>query len=103
MDNSKNIVDTTDPFQMLSELTDEKVDSYIKKKLASCGVNVVVICPSKNVTYNGAKIPVKNIKTKTKNKFLNRYVLNRVTPTNVTTKEQGDYKFIVDVMLTYNK
>jgi len=103
MDNTKNIVDTTDPFQKLAELTDEKVDSYIRKELANCGFNVVIICPSKNVTYNNVKIPVKNIKTKTKNKFLNRYVLNRVTPTNVTTKEQGDYKFSVDVMLTYNK
>lgn len=94
----------SDHFKWWSELlTDEKIDAYIKKKLASCGLNMMVICPSKNVTYNGIKIPVKNIKVKTKNKFINRYVFKKVTPTNVTAKDQGDYKFSIDVTLTYDK
>ena len=93
----------SDPFQMLSELTDEKIYSYIKKELDKCGFNMAIICPSRNVTYNDVKIPVKNIKTKTKNKFINRYVLKRVTPTTVTTKEQGDSKIGIDVTLTYDK
>mgnify|MGYP000992691227 CR=1 FL=1 len=90
-------------FKHWSELTDEKIDAYIKKKLASCGLNMMVICPSKNVTYNNVKIPVKNIKVKTKNKFINRYVLKNLKPTNVTAKDQGDYKFSIDVTLTYDK
>lgn len=93
----------SDHFKHWSELTDEKIDAYIKKKLASCGLNMMVICPSKNVTYNNVKIPVKSIKIKTKNKFINRHVLKRVTPTTVTAKEQGDYKFSIDVTLTYDK
>lgn len=57
----------SDHFKWWSELlTDEKVDAYIRKKLASYGVNMIVICPSKNVAYNNVKIPIKNIKTKTK-------------------------------------
>ena len=64
---------------------------------------MMVICPSKNVTYSNVKIPIKNIKTKTKNKFINRYIFKKVTPTNVTAKEQGDYKFSIDVTLTYDK
>ena len=93
----------SDHFKWWSELTGEKIDAYIKNKLASCGLNMIVICPSKNVTYNGVKMPVKNIKVKTKNKFINRYVLKNVTPANVTAKEQGDYKFSIDVTLTYDK
>ena len=94
----------SDHFKWRSELlTDEKINAYIKKKLASCGVNMMVIYPSKNVTYNNVKIPVKNIKVKTKNKFLNRCVLKNLKPTNVTAKEQSDYKFSVDVTLTYDK
>lgn len=93
----------SDHFKWWSELTDEKVDAYIKKKLASCGLNMMVICPSKNVTYNNVKIPVKNIKVKTKNKFINRYVLKNVAPINVTAKEEGDYKFSTNITLTYDK
>lgn len=94
----------SDHFKWWSELlTDEKIDAYIKKKLASCGLNMMVICPSKNVTYNNVKIPVKNIKVKAKNKFINRHVLNNVTPTNVTVKDQGDYKFSTNITLTYDK
>ena len=69
--NLENIV--SDHFKWWSELTDEKVDAYIKKKLASCGLNMMVICPSKNVTYNNVKIPIKNIKTKTKNNVILTY------------------------------
>lgn len=99
--NLENIV--SDHFKHWSELTDEKVDAYIKKKLASYELNMMVICPSKNVTYNGVKIPIKNIKTKTKNKFINRYVLKNLKPTTVTAKEQGDDKFSIDVTLTYDE
>lgn len=100
--NLENII--SDHFKHWSELlTDEKADAYIRKKLASCGLNMIVICPSKNVTYNNVKIPIKNIKVKTKNKFINRYVLKNLKPTNVTAKEQGDYKFSIDVTLTYDK
>lgn len=92
-----------DHFKWWSELTDEKIDAYIKKKLASYGLNMMVICPSKNVTYNNVKIPVKNIKVKTKNKFINRYILKNLKPTNVTAKDHGDYKIGVDITLTYDK
>lgn len=56
----------SDHFKHWSELTDEKVDAYIRKKLASCGFNAIVIYPSRYVIYNDVKIPVKNIKVKTK-------------------------------------
>lgn len=100
--NLENIA--SDHFKWWSELlTDEKIDAYIKKKLASCGLNMMVIGPSKNVTYNNIKIPVKNIRVKTKNKFINRYVLKNLKPTNVTAKDHGNYNFSIDITLTYDK
>lgn len=54
--------------------------------------------------YRGyaAKTPIKSI-TIVKNNLINRHVLKRVTPTAVTAKDQGEYKFNIDVMLTYDK
>lgn len=97
----------SDHFKHWSEVangTNEAFKSNLKLELDKyTTTTMVIISPSRYVLYRGVKIPVKNIKTKTKNKFINRYVLNRVTPTNVTAKEQGDYKFSIDVMLTYDK
>ena len=96
----------SDHFQKWSEVangTNETFKSNLKLELNKYTTTMVIISPSRYVLYRGVKIPVKNIKTKTKNKFLNRYVLKRVTPTTVTAKEQGDYKFSVDVTLTYDK
>lgn len=99
--NLENIV--SDHFRKWSETTTEAFKSNIQTELDKYSANVVIISPSKYVTYNKSRIPIKNIKTKTKNKFINRYVLKNVYPVNVTAKEQGDYKFSINVMLTYDK
>ena len=102
--NLENIV--SDHFEKWSEVTNgtnETFKSNLKLELDKYTTTMVIISPSRYTLYHGVKIPVKNIKTKTKNKFINRHVLKRVTPTNVTAKEQGDYNFSIDVMLTYDK
>ena len=99
--NLENIV--SDHFQEWSQSTIEPFKSNLKLELDKYTTTMVIISPSRYVLYRGVKIPVKNIKTKTKNKFINRHVLKRVTPTTVTAKEQGDYNFSIDVMLTYDK
>lgn len=93
----------SDHFKKWSESTTEAFKSNIQTELDKYSTDMVIISPAKYVTYSNVKIPIKNIKTKTKNKFINRYVLKNLKPTNVTAKEQGDYKFSVDVMLTYDK
>lgn len=93
----------SDHFEKWSEATNETVKSNLELELDKYTTTMVIISPSQYVLYRGTKIPVKNIKTKTKNKFINRYVLKNLKPTNVTAKEQGDYKFSIDVMLTYDK
>lgn len=90
-------------FQKWSESATEEFNSRVQTELDKYHTNMIIISPSKCVTYNKIKIPIKNIKTKTKNKFINRHVLKNLKPTNVTAKEQGDYKFSVDVTLTYDK
>lgn len=102
---SQNTFETSisDHFKNWSESTNETFKSNIQSELDKYGTTIVIIGPSIYVTYNGAKIPTKGIKTKTKNKFINRCVLNRVTPIDVTAKEQGDYNFSIDAMLTYDK
>ena len=99
--NLENIV--SDHFEKWSEAANETFKSNLKLELDKYTTTMVIISPSRCALYRGVKIPVKNIKTKTKNKFINRYVLKRVTPTTVTAKEQDDYKFSIDVMFTYDK
>lgn len=93
----------SDHFQEWSQSDIEPFKSNLKLELDKYTATMIIISPSRYVLYRGVKIPVKNIKVKTKNKFINRYVLRKVTPTTVTAKEQGDYKFSIDVMLTYDK
>ena len=102
--NLENIV--SDHFEKWSETTNETNETFksnLKLELDKYTTTMVIISPSRYAFYRGIKIPVKNIKTETKNKFLNRYVLKNLKPTNVTAKEQGGYKFNVDVTLTYDK
>ena len=96
----------SDHFEKWSETTNETNETFksnLKLELDKYTTTMVIISPSRCTLYRGVKIPVKNIKTKTKNKFINRYVLKRVTPTTVTAKEQDDYKISIDVMFTYDK
>lgn len=99
--NLENIV--SDHFQKWSQSTIEPFKTNLKLELDKYTATMVIISPSRCALYRGAKIPVKSIKAKTKNKFINQYVLKRVTPTTVTAKEQDDYKFSIDVMFTYDK
>lgn len=102
--NLENIA--SDHFEKWSEVangTNETFKSNLKLELDKYTTTMVIISPSRYVLYRGVKIPVKNIKIKTKNKFINRYVLKNLRPTNVTAKEQSDYKFSIDVTLTYDK
>ena len=99
--NLENIV--SDHFQEWSQSDIEPFKSNLKLELDKYTTTMVIISPSRYALYRGVKIPIKNIKVKTKNKFINRYVLKNLKPTNVMAKEQGDYKFSVDVRLTYDK
>lgn len=89
-------------FQKWSEATNETVKSNLKLELDKYTTNMVIISPSRYALYRGAKIPIKNIKTKTKNKFINRHVLKNVVPVSVTTEDLGDYKMGIDIKLKYN-
>jgi len=98
-----NISDHFKRWSEASEATIEPFKSDVQLELDKCAVTMVIISPSIYVTYKGTKIPTKSIKSQTKNKFINRHVLNNVTPINVTAKEQGDYKFSTNITLTYDK
>lgn len=98
-----NISDHFKKWSESTESTKETFNSKIQSELDKCAITMVIICPSIYVTYNGTKIPTKSIKSQTKNKFINRYVLNNVTPVSVTAEEQGDYKFSTNITLTYDK
>lgn len=101
MDNTVTIM--SDYFKRWSECTIKTVNSNTQTELGKYGVNLIITSPAKNVTYNNVKIPVKNIKVKTKSKFINQHVFKPVAPAIVTAKEQDDYKISVDVMLTCSK
>ena len=92
----------SDHFEKWSEAANEIVKSNLKLALDKYTATMVIISPSRYALYRGVKIPVKNIRTKTKNKFINRYVLKNVYPVNVTAKDKGNYNFSIDVMLTYD-
>jgi hypothetical protein len=92
----------SDYFKRWSECTIKTVNSNTQTELGEYGANLVITSPAKYITYNGVKILVKNIKVKTKNKFINRCVLKNVTPVSVTTEDLGDYKMGIDVKLRYN-
>lgn len=100
MNNTVSIM--SDYFKRWSECTIKTVNSNTQTELGEYGANLVITPPAKYITYNGVKIPVKNIKVKTKNKFINRCVLKNVTPVSVTTEDLGGYKMGIDIKLRYN-
>lgn len=97
-----SVSDHFEKWSKVANETNETFKSNLKLELDKYTTNMVIISPSRYVLYRGVKIPVKNIKIKTKNKFINQHVLKRVTPVSVTTEDLGDYKMGIGIKLRYD-